>query len=82
MADYGLRPNPLYGSTYTSTFRRQHLPALVLAGLQVDMVGAAMLAGIVVLDVGRSVERVSERRVPRFMRLTFLRGTAIDMRFR
>src|SRR6185312_15908800 len=38
--------------------RLENLPAAVLAGLDVDVVGAAALAGILVLDVGRGGERV------------------------
>src|SRR6266545_4401992 len=36
----------------------EHLPALVHAGLQVDVVGTAQFAGILVLDVGRPLQGV------------------------
>src|SRR5882757_5692433 len=49
-----------------SAFRRvsgfllglQNLPALVHAGFQVEVVGAAQLAGILVLGIGRLLQRV------------------------
>jgi hypothetical protein len=37
----------------------QHLAALVHAGLQIDVVRTAQLAGILVLDIGRALERVA-----------------------
>ena len=36
----------------------EHLAALVHAGLQIDMVWAPQLAGILVLDIGRPLERI------------------------
>src|SRR5215472_2372714 len=36
----------------------EHLPAFVHAGLEIDVMGPAALAGILVLDVGRSLERI------------------------
>ncbi|VTZ62402.1 hypothetical protein EMEDMD4_380063 [Sinorhizobium medicae] len=39
--------------------RRQNLAAAIHAGLQVDVMRAAQFAGILVFDVGRSLEGVS-----------------------
>lgn len=39
-------------------FGRENLPALVLSGLEVDVVRAAALAALLVLDVGRGGQRV------------------------
>src|SRR5690606_34517532 len=38
--------------------RLQHLTAAIHAGLQVDVVRAAKLAGVLVLDIGRGLQRV------------------------
>ena len=57
---------------------RQDLAATVFARFQVDVVGTAALAGVLVLDVeSGAVSASAERRVPRFMRDTFFLGTAI-----
>src|SRR3954449_1461739 len=38
--------------------RREHLPALILAGLQINVMRPAELAGILVLDIGRRLQRI------------------------
>ena len=40
------------GSLTTSAFGAEDLPAAILAGLEVDVMGAAALAGFLVLDIG------------------------------
>src|SRR5262245_34089065 len=46
--------------TFLSDFRLglQHLPALIHAGLEVDVVRAAQLARVLVLNVGRLLQRI------------------------
>ena len=56
----GLRPGffmglPCEGSAF---LRRQHLAAAIHAGLQVDVMRTAHFAGVLVLDIGRGLERV------------------------
>src|SRR2546428_12902368 len=49
-------------------FRLEHLPALVHAGLEVDVMGAAKLARILVLDIGRFLQRVGRAAHPALRR--------------
>ena len=39
-------------------FLLEHLPAAIHAGFQVDVVRTAQFAGILVLDIGRGLQRV------------------------
>src|SRR5215203_3617677 len=55
---YMAEPPPGRSSGLDLGLRLQHRPALVHAGLEIDVVGAAQLAGILVLDVGRTLERI------------------------
>src|SRR4051812_4596694 len=54
-----IRAHPANGERRSSLgFDLENLPALVHAGLQVDVVRTAQLARVLVLDVGRTLQRV------------------------
>src|SRR5206468_8169567 len=60
LAKFGQTPleTAPYPRTRSGFLLFQHLPALIHAGLQVEVVRTAQLAGILVLGIGRLLQRV------------------------
>src|SRR3954466_6807134 len=73
---YMAEPPPGRASGLDLGLRLQHRPALVHAGLKIDVVRAAQLAGILVLDVGRALQRIRRpaHAPPRGRRFLFWHG--------
>src|SRR4051794_36434251 len=70
------RASPGRASGLDLGLRLQHRPALVHAGLEIDVVRTAQFAGILVFDVGRALQRIRRpaHAPPRWRRFLFWHG--------
>src|SRR3954464_14256762 len=73
---YMAEPPPGRADDLDLALRLEHRPALVHAGLQIDVVRATQLTGILVLDIGRALQRIRRpaHAAPRRRRFSFRHG--------